>query len=75
MLFCFGETAEQQRSDVTAGNSLASPATQDAVAEKQHYEQTVQKAADRVQKYRERLASVAAGVKPGGMGYLFTEKH
>ena len=73
MLFCFGETAEQQRSDVTAGNSLASPATQDA--EKQHYEQTGQKAADRVQKYRERLASVAAGVKPGGMGYLFTEKH
>ena len=28
-----------------------------------------------VKNYRERLTSVAAGVKQGGMGYLLTEKH
>ena len=59
---------------VTAGDSLTSPATPDAVAGQQRYEVTGQKAPDRVQKYRERLASVATGVKQGGMGYFLTEK-
>ena len=63
MLSGSGGTAEQQLSEVTAGDSLASPspAKPDAVAEQQRYEATDQKAPYRLQKYRERLASVAAG--------------
>ena len=76
MLFCSGE---QQRYGVTSGDSLASPATPDAcsgvTAGQQRYEVTGQKVPDRVQKFHERLASVAAGgVKQAGMGYLLTEK-
>ena len=62
MLFCSGE---QQRYGVTSGDSLASPATPDAcsgvTAGQQRYEVTGQKVPDRVQKFHERLASVAAG--------------
>ena len=61
MLSCSGGTAEQQPYEATAGDSLASPATPDAVAGQQRYEVTGQKAPDRLQKYRERLASVAVG--------------
>ena len=71
MLSCSGGTAEQQRYKVTTGNSLASHTTPDAcsggTAGPQRYEVTGQKAPDGSQKYRERLASVAAGVKKGGM--------
>ena len=57
----------------TAGDSLASPdACSGGMA---RHEVTGQKAPDRVQNYRERLAPVAAGVKQGGMGYLLMEKH
>ena len=63
----------KQRYEVTAGDSLASPdACSGGTA---GHEVTGQKAPDRVKNYRERLASVAAGVKQGGMGYLLTEKH
>ena len=73
MLSCSGGTAEKQRYKGTAGDSLASP---DACSgETAGHEVTGEKAPDRVQNYRERLASVAAGVKLGGMGYLLTEKH
>ena len=73
MLSCSGGTAEQQRNQVTAGDSLASQATPDAVAGQERNEVTGQKAPDSVQKYHERRASVATGVKQGGMGYLLTE--
>ena len=70
MLSCFGGTTEQQRYEVTAGDSLAFPATPDAVAGQgqQRYEVTGQKAPDSVQKYHERLASVAAGGQTGRYG-------
>ena len=71
MLFCSRGTAEKQRYDGTAGDSLPSP---DAWSGETH-ELTGHKAPDGVQNYRKRLASVAAGVKQGGMGYLLTEKH
>ena len=64
MLCCSGGTAEQQRFEVTAGDNHASPATPDAVAE----QQPGQKAPDRVQKYRDRLASVSAEDKAGRYG-------
>ena len=75
MLSCSGE---QHRYEVTAGDSLASPATPDACSGgTAGQQQSRQKATapDLVQKYRERLASVAAGVKQGGMGFLLTETH
>ena len=71
MLSCSRGTAEKQSYEGTAGDSLASP---DACSGGGH-EVTGQKAPDRVQNYRERLASVAAGGQQGGMGYLLTEKH
>ena len=74
MLSCSGGTAEQQRYEVTACDSFASPATPDAVARQQRCEVTSQKAPDRVQKYRERLASVAAGGQAGRYGLLAHEK-
>ena len=81
MLSCSGEQQQLLCHDkVTAGDNLAFPATPDACSgEQQRYEVTGQSrqkpgSPDRVQKYRERLSSVAAGVKQGGMGYLLTEK-
>ena len=49
----------------TADDSLASPEA--CFGGTAGHEVTGQKAPDRVQNYRERLASVAAGVKQGGM--------
>ena len=65
--------AEKQRYEGTVGDSFASlDACSGGTA---GHEVTGQNAPDRVQNYRERLASVAAGDKQGGMGYLLTEKH
>ena len=62
MLSCSGGTAEKQRYEGTAGDSLAYP---DACSGGGHEvtRQSRQKPAapDRVRNYRERLASVAAG--------------
>ena len=69
----FRRNAKKQRYEGTAGDSLASPdACSGGMA---GHEVTGPKAPYRVQNYRERLASVAAGNKQGGMGYLFTEKY
>ena len=75
-------SGEQLRNDEgTAGDSLVSPdACSGETAGKQQLlrndKVTGQRAVqDRVQNFRERLASVAVGVKQGGMGYLLTEKH
>ena len=69
LLSCSGGMAEQQRYEVNAGDSLASPATPHAcsggTAGQQSYEVTRQKAPDRVQKYHERLVSVTAGGQAG----------
>ena len=82
LLFCSGE---QLRNDEgTAGDSFVSlDACSGETAGQQQLlrndKVTGQKAVqDRVQNYRERLASVAAGVggvKQGGMFYFLTEKH
>ena len=76
MLSGSGGTAEKQRYKGTAGDSFASPDASSGGG----YEVTGQSrqqpaAPDRVQNYRERLVSVAAGVKEGGKGYLLMEKH
>ena len=71
---CSGGTAEKQRYKGTAGDSLASPDACSVGGHEVTGQSRQQPAApDRVQIYRERLASVAAGVKQGGMGYLLTE--
>ena len=68
MLSCSGGTAEKQCNEGTAGDSLASP---DACSGgKTGHEVTGQKAPDRVQNYREMLASVAAGGQAGRYGLL-----
>ena len=76
MLSGSGGTAEKQRYKGTVGDSFASPDASSGGG----YEVTGQSrqqlaAPDRVQNYRERLVSVAAGVKEGGKGYLLMEKH
>ena len=58
-LSCSRGTAEKKRNEGTAGDSLASPAA--CSKGRAGHEVTGQKAPDRVQNYRERLASVAAG--------------
>ena len=79
MLSCSGGTAEKQRYKGTVGNSLASPDASSGGGHKVTGQSRQQPAApDKVQNFRERLASVAAGGgggKQGGMGYLLTEKH
>ena len=82
MLSCSGEQQQLLRNDkVTPSDNLASPATPDACSgEQQRYKVTGQsqqkpREPDTVQKYRERLASVAAGGQAGSMGYLLTAKH
>ena len=75
MLSCSGGTAEKQRYEGTAGDSLAFP---DACYEgTAGHEVTGQDEPNRMQNYRERLAPVAAGggVKQGGMGFFLTDKH
>ena len=76
MLSCSGGTAEKQRHEGTAGDSLASPDASSGGGHEITDQSRQQPAApDRVQNYRERLASVAAGVKQGGMGFLLAGKH
>ena len=76
MLSCSGGTAQKQRYEGTASDSLASPdASSGGGHEVTGLNRQQPAAPDRVQNYRERLASVAAGVKQGVMGYLLTEKH
>ena len=76
MLSCSGGTAEKQRYEGTAGDSLASPDACSGGGHEVTGQSRQQPAApDRVQNYRKMLASVPAGVKQGGMGYLLTEKH
>ena len=79
MLPCSGGTAEEQRFEGTAGDSLASPNACSGGGHEVTDQSRQQSAApDRVPNYHERLASVAAGgggVKQGGMGCLLTEKH
>ena len=76
MLFCSGGKAEKQRYKGTAEDILASPDACSGGGHEVTGQSRQQPAApDRVQNYRERLASVAAGVKQDGMGYLLTEKH
>ena len=76
MLSCSRGTAEKQRYEGTADDSLVSPDACYVGGHEVTGQSRQQPAApDRVQNYRERLVSVAAGVKLGGMGYLLTEKH
>ena len=82
VLSCSGEQQQLLRNDkVTAGDNLASPATPDACSrEQQRYEVTGQSrekpaAPDRVQKYRERLASAAEGGQARRYGLLAHGKH
>ena len=73
MLSCPGGTAEKQRYEGTAGDSLASPDASSGGGHEVTGQSRQQPAApDRVQNYREGLQR---GVKQGGMGYLFAEKH
>ena len=68
MLSCSGGTAEKQRYEGTAGDSLASP---DACSGgTTGHEITSQKASDRMQNYRERLASIAVVGQAGQYGLL-----
>ena len=87
MMSYYGEQQQLHRNDKgAAGDNLASPATLDACSgEQQRHDETGQsrqkpRAPDRVQKYRERLASVAAGCQAGRYGLLahgkaFTTSH
>ena len=64
MLPCSGRSAEKQRNEGTAGNSFASPVACSAGGHEVTAQSRQQPAApDRVQNYRERLASAAAGIK------------
>ena len=68
MLSCSGGTAEKQRYKGTAGDNLTSPdACSGGTA---GHEVTGQKAPNRVQNNRERLASVAARDQTGRYGLL-----
>ena len=70
MLSCSGGTAEKQRYKKTAGDSLASPdACSGGGQEVTRQNRQQPPAPDRVQNYRERLASVAAG-QTGWYGLL-----
>ena len=69
MLSCSGGTTEKQRYEGTAGDSLASPDASSGGGHEVTGQNRQQPAApDRVQKYRERLASVAAGGQAGRYG-------
>ena len=68
MLSCSGEAAEKQHYKGTAGDSPATPHA--CTGGTAGHEVTGQKAPDRVQIYRERLASVAAGGQVGRYGLL-----
>ena len=71
MLSCSGGTAEKQRYDGTACDSLASPDASSGGGHEVTGQSRQQPAApDRVQNYRERLASVAAWGQAGRYGLL-----
>ena len=71
MLSCSGGTAEKQCYEGTAGDSLASPDASSGGGHEVTGQSRQQPAApDRVQNYRERLASVAAGGQAGRYGLL-----
>ena len=71
MLSCSGGTAEKQRYEGIAGDSLASPdASSGGGHEVTGQSRQQQAAPDRVQNYRERLASVAAAGQSGRYGLL-----
>ena len=71
MLSCSRGTAEKQRDEGTAGDSLASPDACSGGGHEVTGQSRQQPAApDRLLNYRERLAMVAAGVKQGGMTFL-----
>ena len=75
MLSCSGGTAEK-RYKGTAGDSLASPDVCSGGHEVTGLSRQQPAAPDKVQNYRERLPSVAAGgwgFKQGGISYLLTE--
>ena len=80
-LSCSGVTAEKQRYEGTAGDSHASPDACSGGGHEVTGQSRQQPAApDRVQNYRERLASVAAGGQAGRYGLLahgkaFTSSH
>ena len=70
MLSCSGGTAEKQRYEGTAGDNLASPDASCGGGHEVTGQSRQQPAApDRVQNYRERLASVAAGGQAGRYDY------
>ena len=71
MLSCSGGTTEKQRYEGTAGDSLASPDASSGGGHEVIGQSRQQPAApDRVQNYREILASVAAGHQAGRYGLL-----
>ena len=71
MLSCSGRTAEKQRYEGIAGDSLASPDACSGGGHEVTGQSRQQPAApDRVQNYREKLASVAAGGQAGRYGLL-----
>ena len=71
MLSCSGGTAEKQRDEGTAGDSLASPKANSGGGHEVTGQSRQQSASpDRVQNYCERLASVAAGGQAGRYGLL-----
>ena len=81
MLSCSGGTAKKQRYEGTAGDRLASPDTCSGGGHEVTGQSRQQPAApDKVQNYREKLASVAAGGQAGRYGLLahgkaFTASH
>ena len=71
MLSCSGETTEKQCHEGTAGDSRASSGASSGGGHEVTGQSRQQPAApDRVQNYRERLASVAAGGQAGRYGLL-----
>ena len=74
MRCCLVPEERQRNNEETAGDSLASPDACSGGGHEVTGQSRQQPAApDRMKNYHERLASVAAGVKQGVMGYLLTE--
>ena len=76
MLSCSGGTAEKQRYEGTAGDSLASPDASSGGGHEVTGQSRQQPAAsDRVHITVKGSPRLQRGVKQGGMGNLLTEKH
>ena len=76
MLSYSGGTAEKQRYEGTAGDSLASPDASSGGGHEVTGQSRQQPAAtDRVKITVKGSPQLQRGVKQGGMGYLLTEKH